>query len=156
MKNLIASLLLVGLLSVQASAEISDTLSEWNGTWGENNAGAIIVSSENSITIEGNSNKNYGCVYKIITVDLDKTPTMVIDVTDVSAKWYIIAKHDDIRGGFVRVQKDTSYVGLKKYRLRRLTGLKGKQKIEFELGVSTKDGKSNRGQTVTIKSLTFE
>lgn len=98
--------------------------------------------------IEGISDKeSFGCVYQDLTINLDKYPTLEIDVTSVTKNWYIIVQSDKLQGKetdydgnqFVRIQVDTDRTGQHRYNFKELTGLSGEQAFRLKVGVATGD-----------------
>jgi len=98
--------------------------------------------------IEGTSDKeSFGCVYQDLTINLDKCPTLEIDVNSVTKNWYIIVQSDKLQGKetdydgnqFVRIQVDTDRTGQHRYNFKELTGLSGEQAFRLKVGVATGD-----------------
>ena len=131
-------------------------VSEWQSSWGEVPAGAEAKVEGKKMVVAGTlTNQSYGCIYRPIDIDIDKTPYMEIDVESVSHHWYLILKGDQLPQGYVKIQNDTDQTGVILYDLRLVTGLTGKQSFkELQLGISTEEGASgNKGQTLVVKSL---
>jgi hypothetical protein len=132
--------------------------SGWSDKWpdGTSTGAEVTSSGDNAFTVTGNSAKqSYGGVHKKVSVDLDKTPTLTIDIPSVSGFWYLIAKSPKIKQGYVKIQPDTDTTGKQTFDIKALTGLSGKQEFELEVGVSSGKADPNKGKSVTFKNLTF-
>ncbi|MBU0479266.1 hypothetical protein KKC91_11965 [bacterium] len=125
------------------SSQNTDVTS-WHDNWNGVSTGAIITKEgAKAIIIGTNANKSYGPVYINVDMDLDKFPILEINVDSVTHHWYLIINHPSLNRGYTKIQPDTDYQGEKKYDLRLLTGLSGKQSFQLQLGVSTAEMKNN-------------
>jgi len=130
-------------------------LTGWLDKWPDGKeSGATAEATQDGLTITGNSNQmSYGNVYRMMTVDLDKTPYLVVDVNSVNGYWYLILKNENIKEGFVKVQQDDNSTGKQVYDLRSITDLGGKRDLEIDFGISSGKGEANTGRTVSIKEF---
>lgn len=140
-----------------AAPVMENTNSSWMTAWPDGTpTGADYSSLEGVSIVKGNSRKvSYGSVYKKVDVDLDKTPYLVADINSTNAFWYIVIKNGNIKQGYVKVQSDTSMIGKQVYDIRTVTGLKGKQNIEIEFGVSSGKDEPNFGKMASFADVKF-
>lgn len=133
------------------------SITGWQEKWPDGKpSGAVMSGSQGSYTIKGTSKQSYGSVWKKMMVDLSQTPILSIDVSDANGFWFIIAKNQKIKQGYVKIQPDTNVTGKQVYDLRSITGLSGKQELEIDLGVSSGKSDPNMGKTVTFKDVKLE
>ena len=127
----------------------------WMDKWPDKmSSGAKIESSDGKYIVRGTSMKNsYGVVYRKFTVDIDKSPYISIDVTAVKGYWYLIAKNEKIKQGYVKVQADTNMTGKLIYDLRTVAGLTGTHEIELDMGVSSLEQGSEFGQVRHVQRV---
>ena len=127
----------------------------WMDKWPDKmSSGAKIESSDGKYIVRGTSMKNsYGVVYRKFTVDIDKSPYISIDVTAVKGYWYLIAKNEKIKQGYVKVQADTNMTGKLIYDLRTVAGLTGTHEIELDMGVSSLSKDPNLDKSVTFSEF---
>ncbi|OGR86825.1 MAG: hypothetical protein A3A86_06860 [Elusimicrobia bacterium RIFCSPLOWO2_01_FULL_60_11] len=130
------------------------SVSEWKSSWGELPSGASARTENKKLVVTGNlANQSYGCVYRPLDIDLDKTPLMEIEVESASHHWYLVFRGDQLPNGYIKVQPDTDQTGRVQYDLRLALGLTGKQSFsEVQLGVSTEDSTGgNLKQSLVIR-----
>lgn len=128
----------------------------WTDKWGDIPSGAAVQVAGDKMKVTGTlTNQSYGCVYRALEIDLDKTPFLEINVESVSHHWYLILRGSQLPNGWVKVQADTDQTGTFLYDLRLTTGLTGRQTFgEFQIGVSTEGSASgNKGQSLVLNSL---
>lgn len=136
------------------SSVTNDLMMGWKDQWDDGTpSGAKFSQSGKNLTVTGNSKMSYGSVFKVINVDLDPMPYLVIDVDSANGFWYLIAKNQNLRDGYVRIQPDTDQGGKYIYDLKAITRLAGKQNIELDLGISSGKDESNAGKTISFKEI---
>ncbi|GAA2530087.1 hypothetical protein [Rarobacter incanus] len=107
--------------------------------------GKVTASASGSDTIVTvNSGQNYGSLIRSITVDLDATALLAVDIAALSdgASWAFEVD------GKKLMPTDSTVTGKHTYDLRALTGLTGKQALEFKIWAAGGAGKS-----VTVRTL---
>lgn len=132
------------------------SVSDWKSSWGSIPSGAAAKVDGGKMLVTGNlASQSYGCVYRELEVDLDKTPYLEMEVESASHHWYILLKGEQLPNGYIKVQPDSDQVGLMQFDLRLAVGLSGKQTFsEVQLGVSTEESASgNKGQTLLIRKI---
>lgn len=132
------------------------SVSDWKTSWGSLPSGAAVKVDGGKMLITGNlASQSYGCVYRSLEVDIDKTPYLEMEVESASHHWYLLLKGEQLPNGYVKVQPDTDQMGLMQFDLRLAAGLSGKQVFsEVQLGVSTEESASgNKGQTLLIRKI---
>ena len=144
-------------LAVEKSIPLFDpatpSASGWMGTSGSNvSTGAQAKIEGKKMVVTGSlPNQSYGNIYRSLEVDLDETPYMELDAESATHNWYLILKGDQLPSGFVRIQPDTTQIGVMRYDLRLVTGLSGKQSFkEIQLGISTDGSAGNNGHKLVI------
>lgn len=143
--------------AAQKTAKNAGFSSGWKNVWPDGvPTDASFAPEEGALVISGDSlTKGYGCVYKNFMVDMENTPCLVIDVKSVKGLWYIIAKNQSLKEGYVRVQSDTPSKGKFIYDLSSITGLNGKRDFEIQVGISSGKEEPNKDKAVVLKDFGF-
>lgn len=141
----------INLLSV-----VPDAVSDWYSGW-ENAPNEVVISKiPAGVKITGRLiNRSFAAAHKNLTVDLDKNPSVEIEIAEVSNHWFLIASGGEIPGGWVKLQEDSNGIGKFKYDLKTLSALKGLQSFDLQVGVAAPGTESADGLTVTVKSLSL-
>ena len=92
--------------------------------------------------------------YRIVTVNLRKTPYLKLTSADVNGIWYL-----EVSGGAlhtpVKIQKDTDASKESEYDLRVELGLTGKQSFELHFGVGSGTKELNLGKQTVFRNIRF-
>ncbi|MGQ0645329.1 MAG: hypothetical protein ACT4O3_07540 [Elusimicrobiota bacterium] len=132
-------------------------LSGWKDKWPDGTpAGAKIEESMDGFKVVGTSkSQGYGTVYRVISVNLDKTPMLAVSPTAANGYWYVEALGGGVKEP-VKIQPDTTLTDAQSYDLVSALGLTGEQSFELHIGVSTAgETTSNAGKEVSFKEIAF-
>lgn len=133
-----------------------DLMTGWQGSNPDGSPGKAKFEFSNGLGIVTGTSleESFGGVHKSVSVDLDRTPYLTLDVSASDGFWYLIVRNERIKDGYARVQQDSNAIGKHGYDLRQITGLKGRQEILIEVGVSSwADQKSNAGKKMSFKEF---
>jgi len=122
-------------------------------TW--TNLGADMVSEG---VIRGTADeRHYGSAKRSVTVDLDRTPFIRIEVSSADSGWYLVlSDHESFRNDYIQLMHGSSATGVFQEDVREATGLSGTNTFSVELGVVRLSGVSPLSSlSVTIKHLEF-
>jgi hypothetical protein len=99
--------------------------------------------------------QGHGTVYRVISVNLDKTPMLAVSPTAANGYWYVEALGGGVKEP-VKIQPDTTLTDAQSYDLVSALGLTGEQSFELHICVSTAgETTSNAGKEVSFKEIAF-
>ncbi len=137
--------------TAEGSVEGTYGTGPWRDSWADGTpTGASVKSAGGTITITGNSKyKPFGTAYRILSVNLDKTPVLKITPKATDAFWFVEAVGGSLKAP-VKLQPDTQALETMSYDLKTLLNLTGIVTFELHLGVGTGGQDPNAGKMVSF------
>ncbi len=125
----------------------------WNDKFGDVPSGATLSFSGGSWIVSGtNAQDVWGRIYRELDVDLSQNPRLELEVGSLTRQGYVVIVSEQISGGYQRIA-DIAEPGTVRVDLAEKTGLKGKQHIRLELGVTDDGAGSNLNAKMVITRM---
>lgn len=98
--------------------------------------------------------RNWGAVHREVAVNLKRLPVLEIHVPACSKRWYLILANPRLPNGYVRLI-ETDKPGTYRFNIPKETGLEDIQVFDLQVGVSTPDSPSVKGEWMSFDTLRF-
>lgn len=148
---------LFGLNKKHNNNDLIDLLktAKWKYRWADGSkTGAVLRKNKKGYIVKGISKINtFGSIYADIVIDFDKCKELLVEVPKVKGYWYMLIADQNFPGGYIHIQMDTMEKGSFKYDLKQITGFKGKRKIQFHIGISSRKKIANKDLFILMSKL---
>jgi hypothetical protein len=144
---------------IESSESIPGVLrmSDWQDKWPDGTmTGAAIRTEGGQMILSGTNDKqSYGTVNRVISVDLDRTPYLVLESVKVEGFWYLLASGGSLKDRVVKIQRVSKATGVTSYNLKDVLGMSGEQNFVLQLGLSSGSAGANLLKSFTFKNMAF-